>query len=272
PKNQSLERYAQLQKCIGDIERLRSNYDKAIGIYNSILFIFNILNIKLSNIKRLDTEIANVYKDKGYIYQTLGNANRSIYNYRLAEKNYRSVGEWYGVALAKRAIGYIIVAHNPDDIKGVGMLIESLRFFIKNKYYGAMTTCLESLSNVCIAKGDFDSAMEHLNMSINIVGIKNIGGGNSLRKRGLLYMTLGDYDKSEVDLLESARVFRSLKSLRNEALVFSDIGELYGITNRYGDAVEAYERSVQLYGAVGLEQGRLDCQNRLAEIRARMQS
>ena len=118
------------------------------------------------------------------------------------------------------------------------LLLRALAQFerIGDRYWVAR--CYDTLSYVYIAAGQLQSSVKANDEALILYGTTQVthGRGDAHANRGLIFMSLGDYEIARQELIKAEQIFQKLNAPANTAAVHLRIAAICALWNRATDA------------------------------------
>lgn len=237
-KNNLHEKFADLLNMKGIIYGEYSMFDSSLCCYDKAIVICD--RYKLPDIKK------KVGMNYGINYFYHGNYAKALEKYHLSLKIFEEQKDSLGIAHALSNIGIVHLARF-ENRKAIYYLKNAMNLYKKN---GNSTNIITTLNAMGTAYNsiNIDSSLFYLTLGLkyseeseNYVSTANLHDniGNS-------YLKKGDKINSMIHFRKALAISDSINYPSAKIKALDNIGKLLLITNRYSDAIENYNKALQL--------------------------
>ena len=237
---------------IGIVYNAKSNYDKALDVYNKALTIWK------SKLGEEHTDVATFYNNIGSVYSNKGDYDKAVeyYNKALAIQKAKLGEEHTDVATSYNNIGSVYSKKGNYD-KALEYLNKALAIQ-KAKLGEEHTDVATSYNNIGLVyyqKGDYDKALEYYNKALTIwkskLGEEHTDVATFYNNIGSVYSNKGDYDKA-VEYYNKALAIQKAKlgeEHTDVATSYNNIGSVYSKKGNYDKALEYLNKALAIQKA-----------------------
>jgi len=188
--------------------------------------------------KRAQYHYANSQINKGYLHNSLGNLDSSIFYYQKAIDIMQVLGDKIGMAAALNNIGYAYKSQG-DILSALDCYHKSLKLYEGANYDVGVANALNNLAIIYNRQGDLKTAISYNLRSLKISekqGDKR-SVGISMNNLALLYHKRNKPEEA-------------LSYLNKALLIQKEINDMEGIANSYNNIGYVYEESGDITGAL----------------------
>ena len=212
-------------------------YNQQMASLSIKLMKSKVLQIK----KRALYHFANSQINTGYLHNSNGNLDSSIFYYQQAFATMQELGDKSGMAAALNNIGYAFKSQG-DILNALDCYHRSLKLYESIKYDRGIANTLNNLAIIYGKQGDVKTAIEYNKKSLAIserMGDKK-SVGISLNNLALLYHKKNKPDQAIADLNKALAIQNQIDDIDGIANSYNNIGYVYEENGKLKPALENY--------------------------------
>lgn len=204
--------------------------------------------------KNLPAE-AECLRGIGVVCAHLADVRGALVNLSNAAGAYKEAADMSGEALCHAAAAEVLRAAGDFEQAEAGLL-SALELFRKVHAHEKEARILQDLGDVRMERGLFKEAREAYLAALPL--IREVGG--ELLPRGLLHLSEAEgfcknHDAARDAALEASDIYAALGDAANEARARWDLGMALFFTKDFAESQRAFQRTVQLFEALGDQEG-----------------
>ncbi len=255
------QRKATTLTTVAIVEQLKSNYDRAIDLYDTVIAINNNTGNSLKLAVAIRTR-ATVFMDKGSYKIAFEETLKAMRMFDTIQE------EPWQDADTKKQLGDIEYLQGNYN-EAIAYQMDALNMYnnLGDKVWQCRTYC--EMGKSYLAMGSYDEAEEYLKKSLLLSKELNISDMeiHSLLQLGILSKKSSDYDKAYDLLHQSLQKNFSLNSKLNEAIIRNEIGNVLAFQGDYTYSIYHLNTALKIADSLGA----LDQQKNAYKYRAQTQ-
>lgn len=254
---------AETYKDLGDLYKIKQNYEEGIKVLREAERLYNLLNDHL--------ELSHTLNNIGNIRLITGKFQEALIAYRKALKIQRRLKNDHDAASTLNNIGSLFFFKGMYK-RTLGLFLQALKIQRKIGNAGEIARTLNNMGYLLFEMGDIDKALEALQES-NMLNRK-IGS-----KKELLYnlenltaiMLAGGKLKEAIDYLKDGMALsRELSDNPHTAVFIMNMGIAQKRMGYYGQALENFEKAMNIIEEISDTYQLTLCQTEIAELYIRI--
>jgi CHAT domain-containing protein/uncharacterized protein HemY len=224
---------------LGNNYRLLSQYDKAIGLYQKTLPIYQ--QIKDHNGEAL------ALKRLGNVYDSLSQYDKAIGYYQQALTIYQQVKDHSGEAKILMNLGMAYGAVSQYE-KAIAYYQQALTIYPQVKDRTGESLALISLGNTYRSLSQYEKAIGYYQQALPMFQqVKDINGeAVALVGLGNTYQSLSQHEKAIGYYQQALPMFQQVKDRDGEASTLMNLGTAYGSLSQYEKAIAHYQQALPI--------------------------
>ncbi len=240
--------FAFATRCLGDVRRLRSEYDKAEEAYDESAAISREIGCRRGE--------AKVFLGLGHVWRVRGENAKAEKLYDKSLAICREIGDRLGEANALEGLGF--VRWMRDEYDGAGKAYkESLTICREIDDRLGEANALRGVGDVRWEQDEYDGAVEAYEESLAIyrkIGDR-LGEAYTLRGLGDVWQIRGEKAEVEKVYEESLAICRKIRDRPGEANALDRLGDVRRLRGENDKAEEAYEEALAICQEIGYRLG-----------------
>ncbi|MEZ4937817.1 MAG: tetratricopeptide repeat protein [Crocinitomicaceae bacterium] len=244
---------------IGDLNRGKGDYPKALEFYNEAL--------KIHQEMKDPKLIAGTYNNIGIVYGIQANYDECKKYMLKSLEIYEKMNDQDGIANSNNNLGNIHY-YQGDYKPAIDYWIKSLKYKEANGEKLGMANTLNNIGNIYRDLKDYEKAIEYYSRSMKIYEeLKDESGiGVCSYNMGNIYQEMGEKAKALKSLSQSLEIHEKLGNKRGIADAMNGIGGIYKERADYDNAMKYYQNALELHEEIGGQKGIAVSLNNLADI------
>lgn len=253
-----LQRSLNIGKRLNDSLRITTSLNKMVHVQIDLGNFQKAHDINneafyLSNLIFNKKLIAETYRNAGLIYFYQNNYKAALEKYLISVDTYESTGEKSDIGFVYNAIGVIYNRWNFPE-KAISYFQKAETIFRYDTNHRRLSQVLNNLADVySLSLKDYDKALIVLFESLKLREQLNekIGIALLYNNIGTVYGNMGEYQNAYIYLLKSKAKYDELKNDAGKVMVDFNIGSYYFEQGRYDSAINYFKVSLNVAKSIG---------------------
>lgn len=199
----------------------------------------------------VNSDGARLHNNLGGLYTTMGDYSRAGYHLDRARLIYESLNNDFGRALnlINKGIYYQALNNHPAAEQAFQESLNKLKGSDKEQYIGK---CYNSLGNHYFYRDSFSRALIYYDSALQLKKLEADDLASVIRNKGAIFVETGRLDSAFANFQYGLRAFEKMGDQREIADIHFNLGRIYAQKGDYQAAIQQYEKSLEMLGALQL--------------------